>query len=327
MRDALARIGGLDGDAERPPDRARAEWAYRHRLSLRVDGEQRLGFYQHRSHQLVEVTACQIADNAVNLHLSTSRDWLRGTSTAIRRLEIASARDSRVAFVGNAEGPFRHDEPYHEKFLRAHPTVSGIVLFGKGWRRVFGEPLADLEVEDGLVLETQGGFTQVNPAGNRRLVESVVELAATNADDRVLDLYCGSGNFTLPLARPRGDGARSGERPRKRRAGSAQCRSRRLRQLPVHPAGCRRRRARSGDGRERYSLVILDPPRSGAASVVDHLPALVSERLIYVSCNPSTLARDLRRLTAHGFSVGAVQPIDLFAQTHHVETVVRLDRE
>ena len=68
-------------------------------------------------------------------------------------------------------------------------------------------------------------------------------------------------------------------------------------------------------------------PARGAASVVDHLSALVSERLIYVWCNPSTLARDLRRLTAHGFSVGAVQPIDLFAQTHHVETVVRLDRE
>ena len=328
VRDALVRIGGLDpAMLNVRPIVPCAEWAYRHRLSLRVDGEQRLGFYQHRAHQLVEVTACRIADAAVNLHLSTARDWLRGTSTEIRRLEIASARDSRVAFVGNAEGPFRHDEAYHEKFLRGHPTVSGIVLFGKGWRRVFGEPVADLEVEDGLVLETQGGFTQVNPAGNLRLVESVVELAAPTADDRVLDLYCGSGNFTLPLARRaatvlgvESDPASVAQaRHNADRAGLVNCRF-----IQQDAAGAARGLATGG---ERYSLAILDPPRSGAASVVDHLPALVSERLIYVSCNPSTLARDLRWLTAHGFSVGPVQPIDLFAQTHHVETVVRLDRD
>ncbi len=170
-------------------------------MNLRVDGEQRLGFYQHRSHRLVEVATCRIADAAVNLHLAAAREWLRGASTEVRRLEIASARDARVAFVGNAEGFFRHDEAYHEKFLRTHATVSGIVLFGKGWRRVFGKPLVDFEVEPGLVLETQGGFTQVNPAGNRRLVETVVRFAAPSSSDRVLDLYCGAGNFTLPLAR------------------------------------------------------------------------------------------------------------------------------
>ena len=327
VRDALVRIAGLDpATLSIRPIMPCAEWSYRHRLSLRVDGEQRLGFYQHRSHRLVEVTECRIADAAVNRHLSVAREWLRGTSTEIRRLEIASARDSRVAFVGNAEGPFRHDEAYHGKFLRTHPTVNGIVLFGKGWRRMFGEPLVDLEVEDGLVLETQGGFTQVNPAGNLRLVESVLELAAPAPADRVLDLYCGSGNFTLPLARRaatvlgvESDSASvSQARRNAERAGLANCRF-----IQRDAAGAARGLATEG---ERYSLVLLDPPRSGAAGVVDHLATLVGERLIYVSCDPTTLARDLRRLTAHGFSVGAVQPIDLFAQTHHVETVVRLDR-
>jgi 23S rRNA (uracil1939-C5)-methyltransferase len=108
VRDALVRIGGLDpAMLNVRPIVPCAEWAYRHRLSLRVDGEQRLGFYQHRSHQLVEVTACRIADAAVNLHLSTARDWLRGTSTEIRRVEIASARDSRSPLGTRSRSPTR----------------------------------------------------------------------------------------------------------------------------------------------------------------------------------------------------------------------------
>ncbi|MET0151001.1 MAG: 23S rRNA (uracil(1939)-C(5))-methyltransferase RlmD [Candidatus Binatia bacterium] len=328
VRDALVRIGGLDPTTlDIRPIIPCDEWAYRHRLSLRVGGEQRLGFYQHRSHRLVEVAACRIADAAVNLHLAAARDWLRGASTEVRRLEIASARDARVAFVGNAEGSFRHDEAYHEKFLREHPTVSGIVLFGKGWRRVFGKPLVDLELEDGLVLETRGGFTQVNPAGNRRLVETVMKLAAPASSDRVLDLYCGAGNFTLPCAR-RGatvlgvesdPASASQARHNADRAGLANCRF-----IQQDASAAAHSLAAAG---EHYSLVVLDPPRSGAPDVVDHLPVLVAGRMIYVSCNPATLARDLRRLTAHGFEIGPVQPIDLFAQTHHVETVVRLDRK
>jgi len=85
-----------------------------------------------------------------------ARQWLRGVSTTVRRLEIVSARDRRVVLVGNAEGAFRHDDAYHERFLRAHPTVAGIELFGKGWRRTFGQPVVDLEIDGDLVLEGQG---------------------------------------------------------------------------------------------------------------------------------------------------------------------------
>ena len=327
LRETLARIGKLDPAAlDIRPIIGSAEWAYRHRLTLRVGGEHRLGFYRHHSHLLVEIDECLIGDETVNRHMSVAREWLRGVSTTVRRLEIASNRSGKVAFVANAEGAFRHDEAFHEKFLREHDTVAGIVLFGKGWRRTFGKPIVDLEIDGGLVIDTQGGFTQVNPEGNRKLVVAALELGAPQADDRMLDLYCGAGNFTLPFARRVREvvgvesEAASVMQARRNadRAGLANCRF-------IQQEAAAAARGLAADG-ERFSLVVLDPPRSGAAGVVEHLPALAGDRVVYVSCNPATLARDLGKLASFGFTIGAIQPVDLFPQTYHLETVVRLRR-
>jgi len=325
LRETLPRIGKLDPTTlDIRPIIGSAEWAYRHRLTLRVGGEHRLGFYRHHSHRLVEIDECLIGDQAVNRHLGVAREWLRGVSTTVRRLEIASNRAGKVAFVANAEGAFRHDDAFHEKFLRAHESVAGIVLFGKGWRRTFGKPIVDLEIDGGLVIDTQGGFTQVNPEGNRKLVAAALEFGAPRADDRVLDLYCGAGNFTLPFARRVREvvgvesEAASVMQARKNadRAGLANCRF-------IQQEAAAAARALAADG-DRFELVVLDPPRSGAAGVVEHLSALATDRVVYVSCNPATLARDLGKLARLGFTIGAIQPIDLFPQTYHLETVVRL---
>ncbi len=327
VRDSLTRLGGVAAEAlDVRPIVPSAEWEYRHRVTLRVAGEQRLGFYRHRSHQLIEIDACPIADETVNAHLQIAREWLRGASTTVQRLEIASSRPGRVVLVANAEGAFRHDGEYHEKFLRGHRTVAGIVLFGKGWRRTFGRPVVALEVESGSMIESEGGFTQVNPASNRRLVEAVLALAAPRASDRVLDLYCGSGNFTLPLARRAGEVVGVESDPRsvtlaRRNAdrwGLANCR------FIAQPAAAAA--AALAAAGERFSLVVLDPPRSGAFEALESLATLATGRIVYVSCDPTTLARDVRRLTALGFAVGPVQPIDLFPQTFHIESVVRVDR-
>jgi 23S rRNA (uracil1939-C5)-methyltransferase len=326
LRDALQRIGGLSVETlEIRPILPSREWGYRHRVNLRVDGEQRLGFFRHRSHRLVEIEECGIADPVVNRHLAIARQWLRGASTAVRRLEIARAGPDAVAFIGNAEGPFRHDDSYHESFLRGHPTVRGILLHGRGWRRAFGTPRAVLELGEELWIETSG-FTQVNPEGNRCLIESAIELAAPGPQDEVLDLYCGAGNLTLPLARrvasvtgvERDPWTLADARRNADRAGLRNCRF-------VQQDAAAAARGFASEGR-RFPLVVLDPPRSGAAEVLPHLAAIAAERLLYVSCNPATLARDLRRLVASGFRLGPLQPIDLFPQTYHLETVAQLSK-
>jgi 23S rRNA (uracil1939-C5)-methyltransferase len=327
VRDALVRIGGFPPDAidVRPIVPSR-EWDYRHRVNLRVDGEQRLGYYRHRSHRLVEIDECRIADETVNRHLAVARDWLRGVSTEIRRVEIASAAEGRAVFVANAEGAYRHDGEYHERFLRTHPTVRGVVLFGSGWRRAFGDPAVALDVGEGITIETRGGFTQVNPEGNRALVREVLAAAEPRSGDRVLDLYCGAGNLTVPLARrvretvgvESDPQALADARRNADRHGLGACRF-----LQQEAAAAARGLAAEG---ERFDVVVLDPPRSGAAGVVPSLASLTLRRVVYVSCDPTTLARDLGKLAALDFELGAIQPIDLFPQTYHVETVVRLDR-
>ncbi|MGH7805835.1 MAG: 23S rRNA (uracil(1939)-C(5))-methyltransferase RlmD [Candidatus Binatia bacterium] len=327
LRDQLARLGGFDvASLDVRPILASEEWAYRHRVTLRVAGENKLGFYRHRSHRLVEIDRCLIADETVNEHLATARAWLRGVSTTVRRLEIASAAPAEVIFVANAEGRFRNDDEYHERFLRETPAVRGIVMFGKGWRRTFGAPRVELDLGGGTSIESEGGFTQVNPAGNRKLVEMVLALAEPRADDRVLDLFCGAGNLTVPLARRVGgtvgvDVAGTSIQAARRNVDALGLSGCRFHQQAAAQAA----KSLAAEG-ERFSLVVLDPPREGATAVLEHLPALASDRLVYVSCNPATLARDLARLVALGFRLGPIQPIDLFPQTHHLETVVRLER-
>ena len=327
LRELLARIGRFDpARLDLRPIVASPEWAYRQRITLRVDGEQRMGFYQHHSRRLVEIDACRIANRAVNAHLAAAREWLRGVSTTVRRVEIASSHAERVAFVANAEGPFRHDAEYHERFLRGHPTVAGIVLFGRGWRHSFGAPITAIEVEDGLSIESEGGFSQVNPQANRRLVAIVLELGAPRETDGVLDLYCGAGNLTLPLARRAGRVLGVESDPvsigyARRNADRWRLGNCRFVQRGAAPAA----KALAAEG-EPFDLVVLDPPRSGAADVVETIAALRARRLVYVSCDPATLARDLRRLAELGFTLGQIQPIDLFPQTFHLETVVRLER-
>ena len=176
--------------------------------------------------------------------------------------------------------------------------------------------------EPGLLLQVRAGsFVQVNPEANGLLVATVVTLVDPQPGNLVLDLYAGAGNLSLPLAQ-RGASVLAVERDRRsaedgsanaERLGKGSCQFRQgrvdniLEQL-----------AESGD---RFDVALLDPPRSGAAEAIDSLLSLAPPRIVYVSCDPATLARDLKRISSR-YEVDHVQPIDLFPHTYHIETVV-----
>lgn len=322
--DALTRIGGLPAAAVRPILASPEEFGYRSRVTLRVAGR-RIGFYAAASHELVPIEACLLAAGAVGRALPAAADLIRRLASPVRRIEVAAGEvDDRVVLAGEVEGGCAGgDAGLVEAWLRGQPAIAGVVLHGRRWRRAWGDVTLTLRPEPDLVLRAHAGaFTQVSAAGNRLLVRTLLESGGFAPGERVLDVYAGVGNLGLPVARRTGRAVLV-ERDA---VGAADARANvaalGLRGCEVRTAAAQRAVSALRRAGERFDAVILDPPRSGAADLIDDLLALSPPRLFYVSCNPASLARDLRRLSGR-YRVETVQPIDLFPHTYHVETVVR----
>ncbi len=333
VREQLQRIGGFDEIPLLPIIPAPQEWRYRHRIRLRVDHQARVGFSPPRSHQLVEIDSCLIAWEGVEEHLRDVREWLASLHTTVRQVELAidapstqdasqETKSQKVTFYAELVGSLRRgDERVCQRFLETHPHVKGLLLQGKEQQWQWGEPSFLLRVGQDTLMVRGGGFTQVNPAANRGLVDALLQLSGVQREDRVVELYCGAGNFSLPLARrareligiEQDSRAIADARANSARAGVANVRF-------VQAA------ARAGvqgllSHKMQGDVVVLDPPRIGAVEVIDDLPQLGARTIAYVSCDPTTLARDLRRLRQHGYQLQSVQPLDLFPQSYHVETI------
>jgi 23S rRNA (uracil1939-C5)-methyltransferase len=321
VAEQLRRVGRLRDAAVLPTLAAPLDWAYRARITLAVEGR-RAGYHRARTRTLVEIDRCPIADPALAAHLAPARAWAAALRVPLRRLTIAVAPGG-VALVGAATAvPGVADVRATEALLARVPTVRGAILVGAGTRRVLGDPTVRAPLEPGLDLEVPADvFTQVNPAANRRLLGTVLELGGFVAGERVLDLYCGAGNFTLPLGR-RGVTVEGVERDPLAVA-AARANAARLGLASVRVA-CAPVATALGEVRGDVDAVVLDPPRAGAADAIAALVARRPRRIVYVSCDPATLARDLRALVTSGYRLARVQPLDLFPQTYHIESVAEL---
>ncbi|HUE30210.1 MAG TPA: class I SAM-dependent RNA methyltransferase [Verrucomicrobiae bacterium] len=322
VAEQLARVAGVRDAEVLPTIPSAADWHYRARITLAVEGR-RAGYRRARSHDLVEIADCPLAEPVVAAHLEAARAWVAALRVPLRRVTLSAAPGGVVLAASAAAPPGPPDLEASEALLVRTASVRGTVVTGAGARLVAGDPTVRVALEPGLDLEVPADvFTQVNPGANRRLVETVVALGAFAPGARVLDLYCGAGNLSLPLAR-RGVTVLGIERSRvaveAARANAARLRlaaatfraddvARALRDLPAGSV----------------DAVVLDPPRGGAADAVGALVALRPPRILYVSCDPATLARDVRGLVAAGYRLERVQPIDVFPQTYHVESVAKL---
>ena len=324
VADALKRIGKLENFELRPIIASPREYRYRRRIRFQCDKARKMGFYRAFSHDLVVIDDCLIADSVLNTVIDPLRQWLNQLDTTIEHVEIVSGDDPQeIVAVGKVAGELLpRDDSVCERLIDKASGIDGLVLHGDAGRKAWGATAVSIRSDDGICLKVEADvFTQVNAEGNQELLKLLLAAAGFDQNDRVLELYSGAGNFTLSVARrAREIVAVEGHRP----AIDSAKRSAQFNDIGnIHwiranvPAAVERLAKR----KERFSKIILDPPRAGAKGVDRDLAALGAAKILYVSCNPATLARDLSALAGRGYKLTMVQPIDLFPHTFHVETL------
>jgi 23S rRNA (uracil1939-C5)-methyltransferase len=321
----LAHLGGVPpGAYERLPTvRSPRALGYRRRATLHP-AQGRLGFFGKRSHTRVAIDECPALTDSLSRLPQVLADALGPSARELDEARLLEC-EGRVSVSLHAKAQPR---PRHRQALEAlvrDGVIDGGVLVpgeGKGAPETVGE--ATLE-EDGL-LHRPDGFAQANAEVNRALVRHAVELLDLSGGERVLELYAGNGNFTFPIA------SRAASVVAVESAGVSVM----LAQAAARARGVANVRfvqgasERIADGlvqeAERFDRLLLDPPRAGAAGVGRWAARLLIPRVVYVACDPAALARDAAELAAHGLRPLALQVVDLFPQTRHVECVMAFAR-
>jgi len=310
---------GLELDPAGLVEAAPAEFAYRSRTRFKTTAGGRVGFHEAGSNSIVEVDRCMVA--AMPGRMPTALAAALGRRCA--EIEVVSDRDGEVQVANLTKAPGNAEVSRARQVISADGVIRGIVLRGGGAREVVGDAKISFELEPECVIEIDADlFSQVNRAQNLRLVAAVIAMADVRDGAAVLDLFCGAGNFSLPLARR---GARvtgvdadalaiAGAQQNAARMGFTQAQF-----IAMKAAETARFFERA---HYRPDLVIIDPPRSGALELMAVVARLRPPAVIYVSCDTTTLVRDLQSLCASGYQIGRVRAFDFFPNTHHAEVAV-----
>ena len=315
----LGHALNIEIDPVRLVEPAPAEFGYRSRIRLRVGAKGVLGFYEAGSNTIVEIDSCMVAEAGIRMPLHLAR------SLGKRVEEIEVVRDgAREVQVAHLKKPATEEEIRRAgNVLESDAEIAGIVLRAGAHRATVGDPTISIELEPGLSIDVDADlFSQVNRAQNQNLVASVMEMAAIHESRAVLDLYCGAGNFSLPAsqrgARVTGVDADAGAiAAALRNAARLNFRDAQFIAMKASATADFLHRARY-----RPDVIILDPPRTGALDMMDPIIKLRAPSVIYVSCDVTTLARDLRVLAGAGYKINRVRGFDFFPNTHHVEIAV-----
>ena len=348
LKESLQRAAGnIFSDTEIPIHPALAspeKFGYRQRIRLQVNEEGHYGFFRTGSHVVEAVSKCLLADDALNTVLGqlNSSHSFTGLVKQCNAFELLfnPGSNKTVMLLHFKRKPRPRDSSLAADIARDITGLSSILMQVEGYglydplgQSLVSKPphlsqtLSIEELQTDLILTWEaGGFCQVNLAQNKKLIDLVIGMIKAGPHKRVLDLYCGYGNFSLPVAQVAGKVVGIDSQ-------NAAIRSAKLNAVlnGAHNCYFEKNQVEAGvkellNTGETFDTIILDPPRQGAAATVSMLPGLKAERVIYISCNPATLARDLALLSPRGYTLSRLIPVDMFPHTHHMESVALLTR-
>ena len=334
LEDCLARIGRVH------PETILAivygpEWGYRRKARLAVrwvekKGGALVGFHERHSSYVAEMRGCEVLAPGISELIVPLRELVGRLSARVRlpQIEVAAAENA-AALVFRLLDPLGAEDA---ACLRAFARERGVAVWvqpggpesAQPFEPVDPPPLHyDLPEFDVRICFRPTDFTQINFAVNRVLVARAVRLLDPQPGERVADLYCGLGNFSLPLARAGatvlGLEANAALVARARANARANGLEVRFEQADLARGALERY--------GRFEKLLLDPPREGAVALVNSLPDAWPARIVYVSCDPATLARDANVLVhVKGFRLAAAGVVNMFPHTAHVESICLFER-
>jgi len=307
-------------------------FAYRSRVRLHLDATGQLGFHQATSNAVVPIRRCLLATDPINRVLGTlgESEWPARLAGQVSGVElIHNPADDRVVLVLL---PIRDTKVDSTLTTQMADLADEVVVLGMPKKPVSptAVTLAQHFSPCGLDYHLEWDhrcFFQVNSQQNAQLIELALDLLPRHAQAlTALDLFCGIGNFSIPLALR---GARViGVEHNRRSIFWAQENSHRAGLSNTHfiTAEVERQLRTFVHQQARFDCILLDPPRQGLGKAAALMAKLAPERIISVSCDPATLARDLALITAEGYQLTRLIPVDMFPQTHHIESIGLLER-
>ncbi|MHC1785175.1 MAG: class I SAM-dependent RNA methyltransferase [Anaerolineaceae bacterium] len=312
VKEQFQRVGGFpDAPVEAVMPSARP-WNYRNSLQFHLDPAGKLGFHRSGSHSVLPIRECHLPEDGIN------GLWPRLEFDPLMKLDRITLRcgsgDGQMVVMESASGEmpeFETDMP-----------ISVVHRAGSDQVVLAGEDFLEMTVKERQFKVSAGSFFQVNIGQAARMVEFIQKALPLTRQDFLLDVYCGVGLFSSFLAETAGQVAG----------------------VEINEAACEDY-AFNLDGFDNVSLyqgsaeavlpalalkptaIIVDPPRAGIElPAMDAILKTSASRLVYVSCDPATLARDAKRLASGGFELRMVQPLDMFPQTYHIECMAVFER-
>lgn len=338
LEESIKRIGGIESVVFEPPIVGAAPFGYRARARVHVDAKGRWGFYEAVSRRVVDIRGCLVLNKPLNKAFSQIRDALSNRLLIgkkgcwLETVELGAGGDddkTAVAFYIKEDKARELAAALYDaselKGIQVWDSASGKKVFERGDTAVCYNV-------NGVVYKADiSVFSQANHGLNQRLAGAVCEYAGLTGTHshqaRVLELYSGAGNLTLQLAQKAGEVTAVEANPTAMENARSNAAMNGIKNIRFHASDTVGWLTRNLKDLERaaFDVLILDPPRTGDAEAARLIAHIRPNRIIYVSCSPPTLARDLSVLTRSGYRVFKAVLLDMFPQTYHVESIVALE--
>ena len=353
VKDCVSKIGKLDPSIVKYPLGMEEPWRYRNKVQLPIgliNGEVKIGFFAPRSHDIIDMESCLIQDEIGDKVVKLTREWIEKFNIRpynvdgeydekgiVRHIMIRrgfTTNEVMVVLVTNGEN-IPHKEEFVDLMVKNIPGIKSViqninskktnVILGLESKTLWGEDTISDYIGDFRFNISPLSFFQVNPTQTEVLYGKALEYANLTGNEEVFDAYCGTGTITLFLSQ----------------------KAKKVYGVEIIPQAIDNAWINAKENKVenveffvgesevvipdlinkgvKADVVVVDPPRKGCdKKLLDAITNIDAKKIVYVSCDPSTLGRDLKVLEENGYKTLEVQPVDMFPNTSHVENVAKL---